>query len=237
MSFLFEETPFDLFGTEHILGILVFALLGFISIYYANRYLDEKQKTKLGAALTLIPLSAVIFRMCLLIYLGIFDYKLDLPLHLCRMMCFIAFYVMASRHRFWLGVLYFWIIAGTLNATITPDLHYGFPHYDYLFYFPNHAGLIILAFYIPLVYKIDITFRDAINALLMINVFLFTLHGVNYLIGSNYMFTMHKPPVASLMDYLGPWPWYLFTGQFLAIGLIIIAYLPFGIRRYIKSKS
>ena len=32
---------------------------------------------------------------------------------------------------------------------------------------------------------------------------------MNRLLGSNYMFTMHKPASASLLDILGPYPWYL----------------------------
>jgi len=235
MSFLFEETPFDMFGTEHLMAILFFAVIGIVSIIYANKNLNEHQKTQLGIALAWIPLAAVLIRMCLMLYLGKFDIAKDLPLYLCRIICFIALFAIAKRNRYWLGVIYFWILAGTLNATITPDLHNGFPHYDYLIYFPNHAGLVVLALYIPLVYKIDITLKDLWNAFLMINIYLVSIHLLNWILDANYMYTMAKPPVASLMDYLGPWPWYLVSGQLMGLAFFFLAYLPFGIRRFFKA--
>ena len=53
----------------------------------------------------------------------------------------------------------------------------------------------------------------------------------NYVIGSNYMFTLHKPPTVSLFDVMGPWPWYILTAEFVAIVLFSILYLPFAIRQ------
>ena len=237
MSFLFEETPFDVFSLEHFIPILLFAILCYGCIRYANGSLNKQEQSKLGMYLACLPLLGVLSRMTLLLANGTFRLDEDLPLHLCRIIPFISIIVMLNRNRFWLGILYFWIIVGTLNATITPDLHNGFPHYEYFIYFINHVGLLILPLYAVFVYKLNITFRDLIYAFLMTNLFLLSLHGVNYLLGSNYMFTMHKPPVASLFDFLGPWPWYLLNGQFLALGLMFIAYLPFWIRRKIALRK
>lgn len=235
MSFLFEETSFEMFGTDHLMVLFVFGLIACGSIIFANRKLNESQKTKLGLALACIPLISVISRMGMMAYLGKFDIKADLPFFLCRVMSFLAIYVMLSRNRFWLGVLYFWIIVGTVNATITPDLANGFPHYDFILYFSNHAGLVVLAFYIALVYKPDIKVRDMINTFVITNVFLIVVHLINMGLDANYMYTMKKPPTASLMDYLGPWPWYLLSGQVLAVGLMILGYLPFLIHRRLSA--
>ena len=54
--------------------------------------------------------------------------------------------------------------------------------------------------------------------------------GVNYLLGSNYMYSMHKPETASALDLMGPWPWYLFTAQFVALFLFVLLYLPFALQ-------
>ena len=173
----------------------------------------------------------MLIRMAIIIYLGEFSYKEELPIHLCRFIALIAPIVMLTRNRFWLGILYFWIIVGTLNANITPDLQRGFPHYEYLIYFCLHSGLMVLPFYTVFVYRVDIKFRDFIITFLMTNVFFFSAHLINLILGSNYMYTMHKPPVASLFDVLGPWPWYMLTGQVLIVGLMLIVYIPFVIRR------
>ena len=48
----------------------------------------------------------------------------------------------------------------------------------------------------------------------------------NLLIGSNYFYIMRKPPTASLLDVLGPWPWYLLVCEALAFVLFLLVYAP-----------
>ena len=67
-----------------------------------------------------------------------------------------------------------------------------------------------------------------------IRVFLLISIIVNLILEANYFWICDKPPVNSLLDYLGPWPWYIFSAQFIAILNFIIAYIPFYI---IKKKK
>jgi hypothetical integral membrane protein (TIGR02206 family) len=50
--------------------------------------------------------------------------------------------------------------------------------------------------------------------------------GVNSLVGSNYMFLMKKPENGSIMDFLGPHPWYILSLEAVAFVLCLIAYYP-----------
>jgi hypothetical integral membrane protein (TIGR02206 family) len=50
---------------------------------------------------------------------------------------------------------------------------------------------------------------------------------VNWLIGSNYMFIAHPPETASLIDVLGPWPWYLLSLEGIAVVVFLLLYLPY----------
>jgi hypothetical integral membrane protein (TIGR02206 family) len=45
--------------------------------------------------------------------------------------------------------------------------------------------------------------------------------------GANYGFLRAKPPQASLLDLLGPWPWYILALDALAVVLFTLLYLPF----------
>jgi len=229
MSFLLEETLFQSFTWSHFLPLLLFAMVTVGTIYYANKYLNEQQKSLLGCYIAIIPLFFVVARVGVLIYLGRFDSTLDLPIHLCRITALIAPYIMYKRQRFWLGMLYFWIIVGTLNANITPDLANGFPHFEYLCYFGLHSGLMILPFYAVFVYGLRITWQDLWKTFFMTNLFFFVVYGLNLILGSNYMYTMHKPDSASIIDYMGPWPWYILTGQFVVLIMMMIAFAPFKI--------
>jgi hypothetical integral membrane protein (TIGR02206 family) len=53
---------------------------------------------------------------------------------------------------------------------------------------------------------------------------------VNWLLGSNYLFIAHKPDTPSLIDVLGPWPWYILSLEALALVLCLGLYLPYALR-------
>jgi uncharacterized membrane protein YwaF len=43
------------------------------------------------------------------------------------------------------------------------------------------------------------------------------------------MDTGQKPATPSLLDMLGPWPWYLLAGELIAVLLVLLLYLPFAL--------
>ena len=53
----------------------------------------------------------------------------------------------------------------------------------------------------------------------------------NALTGGNYMFLRERPQTASLLDYMGPWPWYILGAGLLALALFALLELPFRRRR------
>jgi len=227
MSFLFEETPFFAYTIEHFAPMFFFFFLGCFVILYAKSTEDKRIQRRLGVVLGMIPFLAVCFRMLYVYNTGNFSVANDLPLHLCRLLALAAPLVMFYKSRYVLGMFYFWVIAGTLNANLTPDLDQGFPHLSYFNYWMLHSGLVLVAIYAVFVYRLRVTLKDMWNLFWITNLVLIIMHGINFVFSSNYFYTMQKPPVATLLDYMGPWPWYLLSGQAVAFLLMGIAYIPF----------
>jgi hypothetical integral membrane protein (TIGR02206 family) len=50
---------------------------------------------------------------------------------------------------------------------------------------------------------------------------------INYSLDANYFYLNHKPESASVLDYLGDWPYYIITVQLVIIPLFMLIYLPF----------
>jgi len=60
---------------------------------------------------------------------------------------------------------------------------------------------------------------------------------VNSQIGSNYLYTHGKLPTPSLLDLLGPHPWYLLSMEALGIVLCMLLYLPFALKDKRSQKN
>jgi uncharacterized membrane protein YwaF len=65
------------------------------------------------------------------------------------------------------------------------------------------------------------------NSFIGLNLFLLISFLVNLLLDANYFWIMDKPPMGSLLDYMGPWPWYILTAEFLALVHFGLAYVLF----------
>lgn len=230
------ENPFKAFTWQHFLPVLLFTIFGFVVILWARSLKNESHKTLLGFGLSLLPPLAVITRMSILSIQGSFSLQEELPLHLCRLVAFIMPAVIWYRNKKWFGILYFLIVAGTLQANITPDLAFGFPHWSYFCYWTIHTLLVVLPFYVLFVFDFTITRKDLINAVIYTNVYLVLITLVNLLLGSNYFYTLAKPKVASILDLMGPWPIYIFVLEFIGFLMFLIVYAPFWIKRRAKRE-
>lgn len=65
------------------------------------------------------------------------------------------------------------------------------------------------------------------RALIASNVYAALIGTFDYFFKTDYMFLRSKPPTPSLLDVLGPWPWYILVCEFVALGLFLLLYLPF----------
>ena len=59
-----------------------------------------------------------------------------------------------------------------------------------------------------------------------LNLYLLLLIPVNLTLDANYFYLMEKPLNPSILDYFGPWPFYILVCELLAMGFFAIAYVP-----------
>ena len=225
-----SDSLFVAYTMDHFLPILLAFCVGFLAIFVANKYLPEKLKTLVGTSLAFVPFICVCWRMWYQASSNNFDPKLDLPFFLCRFMALILPFVFYTRNRLWLGILYFWVMAGTLNAILTPDLIEGPGHREYNLYWIYHLMLVVTMIYGVFVYKFKINWRDYKNAVVATILFTVFSAGVNFVLKANYNYLSEKPKVASLLDYLGPWPWYIAAVYGIMFFLFLLALLPYLIK-------
>ena len=126
-------------------------------------------------------------------------------------------------------ILLFWIIAGTSQGVITPDIPVGFPVFDYFRYWVVHLGLLIVIFYAVFVFKMKPRFKSVFKSFFALQLYVVFMVAINYVLKANYFYLNQKPESASILDYLGEWPLYIIAVQIIIIPYFLLIYLPFYI--------
>lgn len=225
--------PFDMFGVEHIAALVVSLILIVFVPIYAHRNLGEKAQHDLGKIIGWIIFLNYITWVILEIIAGTFDHKLHLPVHLCRFTNLMIPLIMVWRSYFAYEILFFWGFSGMIQASFTPDIAAGFPHFQYFRFWVGHQGVILALVYATVVYEIRPTFKSLVKSFIGLNIFLLVAVMVNLLLDANYFWICGKPvdhlgnAIPTLLDHMGPWPWYILTGEFVALAHFLLAYSPF----------
>jgi hypothetical integral membrane protein (TIGR02206 family) len=152
-----------------------------------------------------------------------------LPMQLCDWVTFIVAAAMIWRGRTLCELAYFWGLAGTLQATITPDLPYGFPHFYFFTFHISHSAILIGVAFLTFGLGFRPMPASIIRAFLWLQVYLVSAVSMNLLLDENYGYLCRKPLNPSLLDHLGPWPWYILSLEALALIFFTLYYLPWWI--------
>jgi hypothetical integral membrane protein (TIGR02206 family) len=153
------------------------------------------------------------------------------PLHLCDIAAFTAGFALLTRHPLLCALTYFWGLAATLQALVTPNLPFAWPHPVFVMFFVHHFAVVAAALYLPLALGWRPKFpawRAIVPVYACSLVYLAVAMSANHLLGTNFAFAARPPDQPSLIDHLGPWPWYLLSLQVLALGFFFLLALPFG---------
>ena len=87
--------------------------------------------------------------------------------------------------------------------------------------------MVLVLIYAIVVFDLRPTLKGLWDSFLALNAFLVFAALANLILDSNYFWICGKPPTASLLDYLGPWPWYILMAEFVALLHYLVAFAPF----------
>ena len=137
------RNDFVAFSFEHLSVLLGYVLVSVLLFYWAKNHATIKMQNRVGMFLAVIPLIGGVLRMYVHYRFGEFSYLEHLLLFMCKLVSFILPILIITKSKPLFGVLYFLIFAGTTNALITPDIVYGLPHLESIFYWVVHSGLVM----------------------------------------------------------------------------------------------
>ncbi|EFM09390.1 conserved hypothetical protein [Paenibacillus curdlanolyticus YK9] len=132
-----------------------------------------------------------------------------LPFQLCTITLWLSAIMLLTRSRRLYEILFYLGTLGALQAMLTPDLTETFPQFRYFHFFLGHIGIIAASVYMTAVERFRPRLRSLPMAVLALHLFAIPGAIMNAVAGTNYMFLAWKPVGGSMLDWLGPWPWYL----------------------------
>jgi hypothetical integral membrane protein (TIGR02206 family) len=155
----------------------------------------------------------------------------SLPVQLCDVAGFVAAAALLWRRLLLVEVAWFWGLGGTLQAVLTPDLKDHFPSFPYLQFYVTHELVILAALF--LVVGLALQPRPgAVRRIFLLTLAFAALVGlIDLVTGGNYMYLRQVPASGSLLNLMGPWPWYIAAGAALTLVVLAILDAPFRLFR------
>lgn len=221
------ESEFQMWDMTHLITI-VFALTIILALFVFRKSLYPYRNTiriTVGWLLMISRLSLDFWY----ISTGQWSLKSSLPLELCSIASIMCGIMLLTKNRHLFEVFYFIALGGAFQAILTPDLHFGFPQFRYIQFFFDHFLLISAPLILIWLYDFKINHKSLIKSFLVLNGIAVVVFFVNTMLSANYMFLNHKPNSASLLDFLGPYPYYILSLELVALLIFIILYVPFTI--------
>ena len=230
-----SELPFTFLGGPHISALLITAVFC-VAVWPVAKHLALNGWAQhFGKTLAVFLVGYECLKITL--YVGVFKMPLlyHLPLHLCDVNMLLCAYMLARHSYRSYEVSYFWAMGGSVAAMLTPDLAYGFPHPVFIAFFLGHGLVVVSVLYATFGYGFRPRLKSIAIAMSVTALYAAVIMPLNFLLDTNYLYLRAKPLTPSVLDYLGPWPWYIVGLVGLCAAACFITYAPFALARKMRG--
>jgi len=198
---------FTAYGPSHW-GVLAVFVIGAVLLVCVGRRQSERQAQRLGRMLG--AATAVIYAAILVYVLTPPTIESSVPLQLTDLATVVAAYALWSQKQWAYALTYYWGLVLSTQALISPALQSpDFPHYQFLAFWAIHLLVVWAAIYLTWGRGMRPNWRSFRLAIVVTLAWATVTFTFNRIAGSNYGFLNRKPSTASLLDVMGPWPWYI----------------------------
>ncbi|HEX8076538.1 MAG TPA: TIGR02206 family membrane protein [Chthoniobacterales bacterium] len=218
------------YGLAHLVVIALTISLPFILAAFVRKSRWPRSERVIGRLFALLLLFNYLGYEIFLANTEGLMWQKALPFQLCDWaMIAIVVSLLTGRER-WLEVAYFWGIGGTLQAILTPDLKYDFPHVRFLTFFISHSGIVVGIAFMMIVKRFRPQWSSIVRTFAWSELYFVLAITVNLITGENYGYLMRKPGAGSLLDALSDQPViYILEMHLLALIFFVVLYLPFAL--------
>lgn len=236
LFFFTSDVPrraFILFGTSHMLTIVVMTLIAML-IIRSGKNANEATRGRFRLVMVVVFIFWEAEWQIWHLMTDTWNLQNNLPLHMCSMMIWVSVYGLWTGDRRVYPLMYFFGISGAVQAIITPDSLHAFPHLRYLNTIISHGLLVISGLWVVLVEGYRPTFKAMWSSILGLNIYAAIIYVFDLWIGANYLYVTEKPALPSIMDFFPEWPWYIPVLEVLIVLIMLGMYMPFAFSHRVR---
>jgi hypothetical integral membrane protein (TIGR02206 family) len=219
------SSQFHLFGIQHLTIIALIPLLAALLV----RWSRTRDVTARGIriALAAVILLDEIAWYAYYVQQDWFTFPYSLPLQLCDVTLWLTVYTLFTNSSKVYQVIYYWGLAGTTMAVLTPDVSTPPLSWLTLQFFIAHGGLLVGILFLTWSRLLTPVRGSFWKAWIWLHVYAALIACFNYAFSANYFYLCEKPTEMTLLAFMGPWPVYILTGDLIAIAAFWLLWLPF----------
>ena len=165
---------------------------------------ERRWRLALGWSIVAFQVFATIWRLLP----GNFDLNESLPLHLCRVVVWVAALSLLTGDRRAHAVCFFWGLGLSTQGFITPMWTHGLASVEFWLFWVSHTQILLAAVYALTVRGFRATRSDLMFASVTGVALAGVVIAINLALGTNYSYLGRGQYEARcVVDLLGPWPW------------------------------
>lgn len=222
----YKEFDFNMFSVSHFVIMALLIIVSLVIYLFRTRMTNPKWRlVEIGIALSLIIIETT-YHIWMLVN-GNWNASHAFPLELCSISLILAVILLLSRKKLIYEILLFTALLGASQAIFTPLVNYEFPHFRFFHFFYTHLMMIWVSLYFTWVKGYRPTIWSVVKLFVFLNFLMPIIMKINKIVDGNYLYLSHKPKGPSLLDVLGPYPWYILSLEGLLISLSLLVWLIF----------
>jgi hypothetical integral membrane protein (TIGR02206 family) len=200
---------FETYGPSHLV-VLAICVVGIVGVVIAGRHLSgSSAEAGVNRTFAVAILAVTLPLQVLQLLPDEWNPRTSLPFQLCDLAWMFAVHALLTRSRLTATVTYLWGTTLTTQAMLTPDIESAFPQPRFLMFWAMHVLIVWAAFYLVLGLRILPTWVMYWRTVGITAVWAAAVMVYNVIADTNYGYLNGKPAKASILDLLGPWPFYV----------------------------
>ena len=219
------SAEFHLFGGLHS-AILASVPAAAAGLSFANRRYRRSAVTIRIALAFILAADGLIWHLYRYFTQGV-RFPDILPLEMCDIAFWLTVLALLTLEEHAFDLAYYWGLAGSGMAMLTPYLRAPLHTYQSCQYFTGHCLLIVGVLYLLWSGQARPRPHSWWFALWSLNLYAAFIALVDWFAGTNFMYLREKPASMSPLDVMGRWPWYIVASEFFALILFLLMQLPF----------